>query len=307
MDWWRDQLVAKVNQLNQVYIRQGHPPHLFLGGLYGYIVWVTLHQVLPTRFIIWGFGTVWLTCDQWQLTPTLHSYLFPSSDRRPSMVQRALEYQQQFMIHSLDKHTTTTSDPLNFVIYENQRRSPLTGTWHAITLPLERTAWTDDAQATVLPTHQFVLPSPVQLEQAGSEKWVWAWVWVDSDWQHGEWEYGDLVWTLTGQDDGLTRQRKWTRRAILECTVILPQQQKKPKPLVIDSPSHNPSLSSPRPSVISPTESFYRPPLDFSSSQASLLSTKTDDLSLHPSSRDPKRSSSRSTRRQVVWKSIVKT
>lgn len=335
-EWWRDQCVQQVNGWTQQYSRRGHPPHLFLGGLYVYIVWVTLHQTLPTRWIVFALGAAWIIRDHWPVlsfTDRLVKFLFPSTDptqRRPTMVQRALTYQQKAMI------TLAQEPPLTFVIYENQRRSPLTGTWHALTLPLERTAWTDDAHATVLAKHEYVLPSPVQLDQQG-HKVVWTWVWVDSDWQSSAWEYGNFVWQPNNNkkeelEQGYTRRRPWTRRAILESTRVLYQerqqeqrqqqqqheqqhhqqkQQQQHSPLVIDPPPYTTSTRamvsplSPQPSLSSKASLYdHHRPVEFSSSQASLLSTKTDDPAYRP---DPKRSSSRSTRRQAVWKSIVKT
>ncbi|CAO3589123.1 unnamed protein product [Absidia cylindrospora] len=383
VEWCRDQAVVQLNHFRTWYISR-HPPHLFLLGLYGYISWVTLHQLLPTRWIVMLTGLAFLTHSHWyplvlanpEVKELVHFLLPPpqsSQASRQRLVQRALDYQQQFMVRSLDKHqqqpfhtSRDSSDPFTFVIYENQRRSPLTGSWHSMTFPLERTPWTDENHYTVLPKQQFVLPSPVQLDNHQIhngdntthtiKKVVWTWVWVDSDWHdEHDWEYGNMVWTLekakspasSTKADGIlgTRRKKWQRRAILECTFIpattapttpasmmkqqQQQQQQNKHALVIETPP--PSTSTPMPpratmsSPLSPQPSlssvslhdYQRRPNDFSSSQISINSTNTNATMTtedggypkhqHASYRDPKRSSSRSTRRQAVWKSIVKT
>ncbi|KAI8089141.1 integral peroxisomal membrane peroxin-domain-containing protein [Halteromyces radiatus] len=311
VETWRDTCTTQLNQLRTWYIGH-HPPQLFLMGLYGYILWVTLHQFLPTNWIIMGIGIVLLTRDQWFTTVMhqshvhrLHTWLLPtntSSSTGQRLVQRALDYQQHYMTSTLNKQQKHHSESFTFTIYENQRRSPLTGNWHPTTLlPLDRAVWTDEYHNPVLPKQQFVLPAPVQILDDG-RKVVWTWVWVDPDWQwqgssdDDGWIYGNMTWTESQSIGfGATRRRAWTRRAILEYT-----------PTVISSPPSVSTTSVPRLTDLSPVSPSSPIPTDYSrrfnenGSQVSVYSQQ-DESSYH------KRSSSRSTRRQAVWKSIVKT
>ncbi|ORX51213.1 hypothetical protein DM01DRAFT_1086258 [Hesseltinella vesiculosa] len=343
LDWLRDMTMQVLKQARNWYISH-YPPHLFLIGLYGYIVWVTLHQWLSTRWVATLIGWLVLAKDHWAekmaMTPNVVSLIAfllpPMTSSRERLMQRALDFQHQYMLLTLDSgHHQQTSKPFSFTVYENQRQWPFNGsTWHAFTLPFERNPWSDEHQFSVLPLQQLVLPASVQVQDKEQGlKRVWSWVWVDSDWGNEPWVDSDFTWTKADTPTSFfaTRQRKWTRHAVLQYDCIVQQalttSHVKPviplAPLAITSPTSIPpatvypastspvttkqtstslaSPSSPRPSLSSDFAGYL--PAEASQSQTSLLSTKTTSSTLHDK---PRRSLSRSsTRRQAVWKSIT--
>ncbi|KAI8071433.1 hypothetical protein BC940DRAFT_294447 [Gongronella butleri] len=295
LDSAREAVLTGLQRARTWYTKQ-YPPHLFLVGLYAYVAWITLLQLLAPRRVFTLFG--WLIVARHAWWPRVASHpdaraivaflLPPLATSSTRLMQRALDFQQKYILRTAaavvemqedEQEGRQTSDPFVFTIYEHQRQSPVPGshTWHAMTLPLiERPAWADDRQCPVLPKHQFVLPAPVQLTTHENICREWTWVWVDEDWTPNDWIHGNAMWVplaanaVNATPWAATRSRQWTRRAIIAYTCTLPNQKMAARARSIStlssssSSSTAASLHAPKQQPTSPQQrqKWSLPPID---------------------------------------------
>ncbi|KAI9312499.1 integral peroxisomal membrane peroxin-domain-containing protein [Dichotomocladium elegans] len=232
---WLVTMEAAIQTILDAFCWSKHPARSrrnFILLMYFYVVWVTAHQIIDTRYILAVVGTLLLTWQSPWLCQLRDSARYPISIftamflgplqelNVSSLMQRALAYQESVM------NNVAGETHFTFVLVENQRSL---GQWQSTNLPFDRAPWTDESNQPVPSKTMFELPAlcvqPVAKEE--DRKASWTWKWIDSEWRlelnsktdELGWEYGSVMWTMfdrTPKGAISTRRRRWIRRATLE-------------------------------------------------------------------------------------------